>query len=167
MKTAERQIIRTRNFTFQKQKKLHANSQLKVKQPFPSLESWEVAAILLSFFGYSDEVVDLLQKVSRTTRVYALSHHYFSLMPFLKVSRWHTQDGPPDTITYQDIIMTDRCQNSFEPVQIALKKMIVQCWNNKCNTSPKMVVQQIANTWKKQDCKEMSDISHFAIIVKK
>ena len=47
----------------------------KVKQPIPSLKSWAVLSVLLSYYGWFDQVVDLLQHLSHNSRIYIRSKH--------------------------------------------------------------------------------------------
>ena len=55
-----------------------------IKQPIPPLPSWEVAAFIFSFYGYTHDVINLLQYLSRDTRDYYRSYHRPILKGFLR-----------------------------------------------------------------------------------
>ena len=49
-------------------------SNQKVKPPFPLLPSFDVAALILSFFAYDDLVLLLMRSCNKNSRRYALKH---------------------------------------------------------------------------------------------
>ena len=58
------------------------NPDLKVSPPFTNLPSFNISALVLSFYGYKDEVVFLLDVLCRNSRGYKVKHNEF-LMCFL------------------------------------------------------------------------------------
>ena len=48
--------------------------KVKVKPPFASLSSFHIAAVILSYSGFVDEVKGLLYSLSRNTRLFAVEH---------------------------------------------------------------------------------------------
>lgn len=57
----------------------------KVKPPFPNLSIFNVTALVLSLFGFEDEVKDLLWALSPKTRMYFVGHREI-LSSFLAVA---------------------------------------------------------------------------------
>ena len=49
-------------------------SNQKVKPPFPLLPSFDVAALILSYFAHEDLVILLMRKCNKNSRRYALKH---------------------------------------------------------------------------------------------
>ena len=71
-----------------------------VSQPVPQLPSWCVWATTLSMYSYYDEVLDLLQHMSKATRAYARSHHLSVLCGIPLVSKWRPDSfGLPNELT--------------------------------------------------------------------
>ena len=80
-----------------------------VSQPVPQLPSWCVWATTLSMYGYYDEVLDLLQHMSKATRAYARSHHLSTLRGILLVSKWLPRSfGLPNKLTSNRVKRTKR-----------------------------------------------------------
>ena len=67
---------------------------MKVQLPIPNLPSWYVVALILAYYGWLDEVLTILHKLSNKTRAYALSHHKYLLSEFVTHSRWHSHTLP-------------------------------------------------------------------------
>ena len=63
---------------------IEENLEAKVRPPFPKLPIFNVAATILSYYGYNDKVRRLLKGVSRNTRKYFLCHKEI-LKAFIKV----------------------------------------------------------------------------------
>ena len=55
----------------------------KVKPPFPGLQAFNVTGIILSLYGYDDDVKNMMQLVSNGTRKY-FRVHYDTLSGFLE-----------------------------------------------------------------------------------
>ena len=70
----------------------------KITQPISSLPSWQVIATIFSYYGWSSQVIDLLQIISTKTRKYVKSHHNITLCSFLREHRWHPHHEVPLTI---------------------------------------------------------------------
>ena len=69
------------NLTFEDQQATSADTDTafsptpsKLKPPFTKMPSFHIAALVCSFYGYSDEVKDLHRQLSRNNRIYYLSH---------------------------------------------------------------------------------------------
>ena len=50
------------------------DENLRHKQPFKSLQAYVAVATVLSYFGWKDEVYQLLQKLNKTSRAYFAEH---------------------------------------------------------------------------------------------
>ena len=60
-------------------------------------------------YGYYDEVLDLLQHMSKATRAYARSHHLSTLRGILLVSKWRPRSfGLPNKLTSNRVKRTKR-----------------------------------------------------------
>ena len=53
---------------------LPINRREKIKHPFPTLPSFQIALNILCFLGYSDEVASLLNLLCWNTRMYQKRH---------------------------------------------------------------------------------------------
>ena len=53
---------------------IHIEKNLRHKQPMPKLPSYAAIATILSFFGWKDDVFQILQILSKTSRAYFAEH---------------------------------------------------------------------------------------------
>ena len=93
-----------------RQEPLEVASLKDVNQPIWALPSWNVVAILLSYYDYADKVFKLLDTLSLDTQAYGLSHHHKILIAFLAPNpRWYRPDLPllPHSIEIRDIERVD------------------------------------------------------------
>ena len=60
----------------------------QIKHPIPPLPSFNVVAVLFSYFLYAGQEQDFLHCISKATREYANSHHIVHLTTLLKVHRF-------------------------------------------------------------------------------
>ena len=139
----------------------------KIKLPLTRLPSFGVTATTLSYFGWSDEVQDLLQTLSRESRDYWQSHHKECLSNFLVKSRWHMHDAPPTRLAVGNITETDGCEDGDELTHNNLKSWIVQNWNCPKNRSIQSVCQAISNTYMIEAGNGKAGWTYFAMVIKK
>ena len=53
---------------------LPIDEKLRHKQPFKTLQAYVAIATVFSYYGWKDEVYQLLQKLSKTSRAYFAEH---------------------------------------------------------------------------------------------
>ena len=53
---------------------LNLQESLKTKPPFTNLQIFNACALILGYFGFTDQVFDLLQMLSKQTRHYLICH---------------------------------------------------------------------------------------------
>ena len=116
------------------------SNQRKIKPPFPGIESYLPTATILSYYGMRERVIDLMQVLSRQSRIYARSHHRGSLKSFLKARDWNKNGGPPAFLKGSSINATRSHDKNEE-----FCSMILKAWNNSRNTNLTMVCQELAS----------------------
>ena len=80
-----------------------------IAQPIPDLPSWCALATTLSFYGWYDEVLDLLQHMSKTTRAYGCSSHLATLRCILSHSKFLPRSyGLPNVLQSKRVKRTSR-----------------------------------------------------------
>ena len=84
---------------------------------------------MLAYYGYKHEVLDLLQKLTKDSRVYARSHHKILLVAALKEHRMEPYYGLPRFLTEVDIQKTERSKGSQH------RNAILVSYNDKVNTN--------------------------------
>lgn len=53
---------------------IEENLPVRVQPPLPKLPAFNVAALILSYYGYNDKVKRLLKRLNRNSRKYFISH---------------------------------------------------------------------------------------------
>ena len=139
----------------------------KIKQPIPKLPAFPVVTSVLSFFGHSDHVQDLLQHLSRDTRIYAKSPHMALLLNDLKPHRWTAEFSTlPEILKEQDVQLSPR-HCSYRYIMKRQIEVIVHSWNNPANTNLSKVVQNIATDYRAYIKEVDPNLTTWALLVKR
>ena len=84
-----------------------------------------MVAKVLSYYGYAGQEQDLLQYVSKATRLCAKSYHAQHLKPALKVHRFAPYyDWPHEQLETDDIEM-----KIYSPHLVNMRNCILEAWN--------------------------------------
>ena len=117
-------------------------SSRQVEQPIRVLPSWYIIATIFQHLGWQHEIADLLQKLSKRSRIYYLSHHREMLGDFVYTSfRDNFNLHTATTVVLQtEIVLESRSHQWSKP-----KNWIVYAYNNKANITAVNFTQDIAN----------------------
>jgi hypothetical protein len=106
------------------------------------LPSWLVLLTVLTCYGWLDQVVDLLQRLSKLTRLYVRSPHRKMLQANVRVSRFHPRSyGFPDRLLDRLVKSTRGAgQSQFEALARAA---LLLAWQDKQLTSAHELMQMV------------------------
>ena len=108
--------------------------------PLP-VHSQIVLNYIFAFYSYSDQVIDLFQQLSSSSRVYARSQSMATMRLWLTVHKWSPHSHLPMTLTDKDVKLEKRSKYSRENRNI---EGMLQIWNNE-GTNLVLMAQQLAD----------------------
>ena len=97
----------------------------------PGLPEQAILGTVLAYYGWWDQVQDLLQKTNRATRRYAWSTHLASLRVLIKSSKFSKSYGLPNVLTPGDIKKTASIRpSSSAGVSKTLQAYLTKVWRD-------------------------------------